>query len=66
MKRDIFSISAGQCAEEDVQLLAALCRRLGGDGGGPGHVRWRLHHGVQRGRVQAQGGELNTLKIMKS
>ena len=65
-KRDIFSISAGQCPEEDVQLLAALCRRLGGDGGGSGHVRWRLHHGVQRGRVQAQGGELNTLEIMKS
>ena len=64
-KRDIFFISAGQCPEEDVQLLAALCRRLGGDGGGPGHVRWRLHHGVQRSRVQAQGGELDTLKSMR-
>ena len=57
------SISAGYSAEADVQLSAAVCRGAGGDGGGPGHVWRRVHHGVQRGGVQAQSGEAKLQKV---
>ena len=59
------SISAGHSSEADVQLPSTLRRGARGDGRGPGHVRRRLHHGVQRGRVQAQSGEFKEYAFEK-
>ena len=52
-------LSGGPEPQEHLQISTTSVRWTGADRLRPEHVRWQIHGGVQRGRIQAKSGAYN-------